>query len=605
MGDRIRVLPLVHGSADFALAVRDVMLEHRYDCVAVPLPPTFQEDVEAAVDRLPEVAAVCQVADDAGERCTYVPIDPCQGVIRALRIAKQERIRRAFIDLEIRDFRSEVSRYPDPYALKQLDPAQFAAAVLPATPAPEPESQRDLQARHMAHQLHRLELEHERILFLPSVMDWPWIRDAWLRRLPYPEERVEFSPIRTWPVDKDTLTFFLAELPWITNLYEEKRKRLTYEDRSLSIDGIKELLLEARDRVVRRRPSMQRRLSLTTMKLYLQYVRNLTLVSGYLRPDLATLVEAAKQVFGDEYAIELVETAKEYPSQPPATGSVIRMSPGRADLPEIGVHEMESRLPGSSVHWRSIELKRQPDEPDRERWSMTWNPHTQCSWPPEDSRIENFNLHVREQAKQLISNDLARVEKFSTSMKDGLDIRETLRNWHTGDLYVREMPPARGNVEVVVFLFDVPADAERYTWRTTWFAEHENESTLCFFATDFGEELIGPGVAQARYGGAFFLYPPRPIIDVWQDPAFRDTHTLEERLLAGAFAHSSERHVAIVAPCPLKATWRRLARRFGKQPILLPLSRFSTQTVDRLRTFHVLNGKEVRSYASEFIRRPE
>ncbi len=236
---------------------------------------------------------------------------------------------------------------------------------------------------------------------------------------------------------------------------------------------------------------------------------------------------------------------------------------------------------------------------------MRWDPHRQCSWPPEDSRIESFNSHVREQARQLLNQDLARVEEFTSSMKDGLDMRETLRNWHTGKLYVREYPPARGSVEIVVFLFEVPADPNTYRWRTTWYAEHQEESTLVFFASDFRDNLLGPGIAQATYGGAFFLFPPRPIPDIWVDPRLDEWTTLEERLLAGAFLHSEERHVCIVAPCPLKASWRRLARRFGKIPLHLPLGRFSRSTVDRLRNFHVLNGQEVRSYAARFIRNIE
>ena len=64
---------------------------------------------------------------------------------------------------------------------------------------------------------------------------------------------------------------------------------------------------------------------------------------------------------------------------------------------------------------------------------------------------------------QVIGQDLARTEKFTTSVQDGIDIRETLRNWHTGDLYVKVLPPSRGSIEVVVFLFDVPADPKRYT----------------------------------------------------------------------------------------------------------------------------------------------
>jgi hypothetical protein len=78
--------------------------------------------------------------------------------------------------------------------------------------------------------------------------------------------------------------------------------------------------------------------------------------------------------------------------------------------------------------------------------------------------------------------------------------------------------------------------------------------------------------------------------------------TLEERLLAAACLHSRERHVAVVAPRLPQPSWRRLARGLGRKLIHLPLSRFSGQTVERIRTFHVLNGKHVRSYAADFIR---
>ena len=46
----------------------------------------------------------------------------------------------------------------------------------------------------------------------------------------------------------------------------------------------------------------------------------------------------------------------------------------------------------------------------------------------------------------------------------------------------------------------------------------------------------------------------------------------------------------------------RLARRFGRKIVHVPLKRFGGQLLERLRTFHVLNGKEVRSYAADYIR---
>ena len=39
---RISVLPIIHGSGDFAVEVRRVMLSTNFDCLAVPLPPSFQ-----------------------------------------------------------------------------------------------------------------------------------------------------------------------------------------------------------------------------------------------------------------------------------------------------------------------------------------------------------------------------------------------------------------------------------------------------------------------------------------------------------------------------------------------------------------------------------
>jgi hypothetical protein len=114
--------------------------------------------------------------------------------------------------------------------------------------------------------------------------------------------------------------------------------------------------------------------------------------------------------------------------------------------------------------------------------------------------------------------------------------------------------------------------------------------------------MVGPGIAQAEYGGALFLFPPRPIDDIWTDPRLDAADTLEERLLAAALFHSLERHVALVSPRLPPASWRRLASRYGRKLVHLPLKRFSGQLIERLRCFHVLNGKEVRSYAADFIR---
>lgn len=608
LSSRTSVLPVLHGSGDFALEVRRRILAGSYDCIAVPLPPDFEDGVETAVGRLPQVHVVAQREGGVYREptaWTVVPVDPCQPVIAAVRTAVEQDIPRAYIDLEVDPFEEHALSLPDPYALKEVSLERFSAAVLTGLPAPEEGSQQMNRVRWMAYQLHNLELDYKRILCVVSLADWPWLKDAYTRRLDYPKSvAVPWAP-DVFRVQPDSLFFITGELPFITALYEHRRAEML-PDQTLAVDGVKALLLEAREQWIREHDLTSHWLTPQALSLYLTYVRNLTLLDRRLTPDLYTLALAAKQIGGDAFAVSLVDTARRYaPQRVPRPGihddPDLRIGMDRADFP-TGDASTKNRLKGVPTVWRTLPLRPSPPPEKKQEWRMQWDPFRQCSHPPEDTRIESFNSHVREQARQLIGQDLARSEKFTTSLKDGLDMRETLRNWHTGDIYVKELPPSRGDVEIVVFLFDSPCDPKKYPWKATWYAEHEEESTLCFFATNFAENIIGPGIGQAVYGGCSLLFPPRPIPDIWSDRRFRDFTTPQEHLLGAALYHSRERRVVLVAPHAPLPRWRRIARRYGKQIVHIPLRRFSLQTLDRLRTFHVLNGREVRSYAARYIR---
>ncbi|HZN36679.1 MAG TPA: hypothetical protein VFB80_22775, partial [Pirellulaceae bacterium] len=192
IGPRVTCLPVIHGSGDFALVVRRVMLERAFDCVAVPLPPSFQEAVERGIEMLPSPAIVTQAEapqfatewspqsdteerDDDEPAHSFVPIDPCQPVIAALRAAISEHIPRAYIDLETARFVPNTAVLPDAYALKKVAIEQFAAAVLPAIARPQETQVRD-RIVHMAQRLRQLERKYQSILLVCSVLDWPWIR---------------------------------------------------------------------------------------------------------------------------------------------------------------------------------------------------------------------------------------------------------------------------------------------------------------------------------------------------------------------------------------------------------------------------------------------
>ncbi len=707
LDQRTTILPIIHGSGQFAWLTRRFLLEHHFDCVAVSLPESFRECVEQAVLELPTPSIVIQrpissyestydaehdfrgsYDDDEAEGfddddesdegpTSYVPIDPCQGVIMAIRAAMGEHIPREYIDLETNHFQPFSTVMPDPYAVRHVKCETFAAAVLPSIPRPSDEQTRDRMS-YMAARLMELRERYNQILLVTSVLDWPWIREAHTllkrgagRSLDtFEHDHVE--PPQTYSVDPKTLLFLFGELPFITALYERARAQLE-DDENLQIDGVKELLIAAKQSYLEEFGNRARRVTPLLLSKCLQYVRNLSLMHRRMTPDMVTIVTACQQILGDQYALHVAETANRYiidresvddlgaeqtpPSDvdsshlplheqlddAPATASssswegndvftdasehehdksehqsefpwsVNGSSADGSAMITLGIDQgrfsdgeivsLVSRLPGPPLVWQSLSLQRRPTTDEKHRWEYNWNPYSQCSYPPEDDRIEMLRNRVCERAQAIMGQDLARTEKFTTSVKDGIDIRDTLRHWYEKQIYVRVIPPSRGKLDACLMLFDSPADPRNYPWRTTWFAEHQWESTLAFFASDFSKEMVGPGIGLGTYGGAMFLYPPVPIPDIWQDRRLNFTATLEERLIAAACLHSRCRQIALMSGLPPGAGWRRLARRFKKQLVHVPLTSFSDQEVQQLRMVHVLNGSEVRSYAADFIRK--
>ena len=143
---------------------------------------------------------------------------------------------------------------------------------------------------------------------------------------------------------------------------------------------------------------------------------------------------------------------------------------------------------------------------------------------------------------------------------------------------------------MLIILFDTEND-HLYPHHTVWFAEHDEESTLTFYGTDPMADLIGPGIARAKYGGLSLLYPPRPI----RNPFQTYTGTLAECLCYGACQNSEDKNIAVVSPHKPGINLKRIAQKFKKNLIWMPFAKFSSETLHQLRTFHVLNDKEVRS----------
>ncbi|MCL2183766.1 MAG: hypothetical protein FWB85_09895 [Chitinispirillia bacterium] len=610
----IEMLPVIHGKELFAREVRRLCSGQRFDCVAVDIPPAFQDDLSAAVDGLPLISAL--IAHEGhgvygDDECRYyIPVDPCDAMIEGVRQARQRRIPFYCVGAPELENLEPLPPLPDEYSVKKLGADAYAAlcgAVIGTAPEGCIEHG---QSKHIAAKLRRLRSQYKNILaIIPlklfktviSFLDSEEISDADLGI-----DTGYGYTVQTRYINPDHLFFALGELPFITAKTQMERQDPFAEPVEL-LDAVKELFTETRDNYFDDKEQAVQ-LSPVRIQTALTYLRNLTVMSGELTPSLIDIVEAAKGVGGNAYALRILKNAHYYPFLPIESGDTLvnigikRMSLIDDVYPGAGreVYRAVNLFRDKMIYWRRIDLKPDPSVMQKKKYRYSWDPYGMCSHTPEDTRIERFNSHARGKAMRVVTEHLARTEKFSSSVKDGIDIRETLRNWHTGSIYVKELPPAVTKLDTVIIIFDESHDG-RYQQRTTWYAEHEEESTLSFYATGTFEDLIGPGIARCTYGGVAMLFPPRNVPDIFRVAEEMGVTGCAEQLVTGSLVFSREKNVAYIAAKAPSVRLRAQAGRFKKHLVWIPLSTFSNETLSRLRRFHVLNGKNVRSWAAHFI----
>ena len=600
LGGSITVVPVLHGKAAFAQAVRKRCLDTPFDCIAVDLPEHFAPLLTGAIEALPVVHAL--VAREAGGPLYYLPIDPCDATIEAIRQSFQHHVPYRCVGYATCEPGRPLPPLPDEHAIQSLGFDAYSTLCLQAIAGEEPDRIDELHGRYIAWNLLRLKERFHSILAVIHLRHIPYVVRHFKRNVP-PNEAFPFPPVYTIidrPINPDHLYFALGELPFVTGKYERER----YDPLAEPFDPInclKDLFRETRD-VYPEKDTDTPILSPVRIQAALTFLRNLSVRSAGLLPSLFDIVEAAKGVGGNSYGLHILKNAKYYPWF---------SLDDRSEMLGIGIDRMRVPMWGITDHainlfrdhvlfWRSVSLRPDPSEERSKKYRYRWNPFGMCSHVPEDLTIERFNGTLRKKALKILVEDHARTEKFRTSVKDGIDIRDTLRFWHTGDIYIRELPPARGKIDTVIIIFDATHD-ERYPNRTTWYAEHPEESTLAFYASDPFERLIGPGIARCRYGGLSLLFPPRPIPDIFQLETGHALPNCAARLTLGGLLFSREKIVAFVARERPGAFLKNLARFYHKSLLWIPLSTFSQETVQKLRQFHILNGKTVRSWAARFI----
>jgi hypothetical protein len=597
--NQIRMVPVLHNRVEFALEVRKAFEAFRPHHVAVEYPDTLKDKVLAGVQRLPLLSVVYY--EEADGVFIYLPLEPTDGQVEAIRLGLSAGVPIHFVDRDTEGYLPDFSPMPDPYAVTRIGHFAYCQAYMSADRDHAVSPDDILREKTMSYRLQQLGKSGERVLFVGGLFHARRISDM----LDQPQTQVIGRRVRKGVglahLHGDSSREILGEMPYLAAAYERGRSGC------MDVDRLKmqmELIRAANEKYWR---TTKETLSRSQIRILNRFARNYALLTGNLAPSFYQLIVAARGAVDDNFAYEVWEKGSDYPWQTDQPGLPVLRLEGEdlfLDQKRIRFHRqmktLRTRLVPVPVRKKRRELR--PGE-----WRKDFKGISICSYPPEDVAVEGYGHYLRKKALEIKTEENTRIEPFACSLLDGLDIRETIREWvRGGAIYVREERPLKGKVGSVVMIFDPDypdrEGREDFPWRVTWLGEHTQESDMAFYSTPAGEVLDGPGISRCQYGGFMLSYPPLRVYDIWRDPFFQFARNKPERLLMAALDYSLERHVVYVAASPPSGWCQGMAARLGKRIIYLPIGTFSPVTVKNIRQFHVLDGHHVRRYAREYIR---
>ncbi|KPK26128.1 MAG: hypothetical protein AMK69_12690 [Nitrospira bacterium SG8_3] len=595
----VRLVPILHNRMEFAREVRRQFKEFRPDHVAIEYPSTLREKILQGIKRLPYLSVVHYEESDG--TFIYLLLEPTDGQIEAARLAFEHSIPIHFIDRDTEGYPLDLSPMPDPYALTKIGHFLFCQAYL-RKHRDDPRSLEDrLREKTMAYHLQQLSRRGERVLFVGGLYHLPGLIEV----LAQPQTEVIGRRLRKGVglahLHRDSSREIMSEMPFLAAKYEKSRSG---RDEEL-LDRLKannQVISTSRQNYWK---NSKEELSRSQVRVLNRFARNYALVSGGLVPNFYQLIVAARGAADDNFAYEVWDKGSDYPWQTETPGlPVLRLSGEDLFLDQKHIR-FHRRLKTFRRRLVPVPIRKKKRERIPGEWKRDFQGLFICSYPPEDVVVEGYGQYLQKKALEIKSEENSRIVPFATSMEDGLDIRQTIREWPTGPIYVKEGRPLKGKVGSVVVIFDPDLSdedgKEDFPWRVTWLGEHEQESDMAFYSTPAGEVMDGPGISRCQYGGFMLTYPPLRVYDIWKDPFFDVARNKPERLLMSAIDYSLEKHVVYVAATPPSGWCQSMASRLGKKIIYLPIGIFSPITLKRIRQFHVLDGHHVRKYAKHYI----
>jgi hypothetical protein len=603
---RFNYFPVVPGRLEFAIEVRRRILAARPDVVAVELPATLEQVYLAAVARLPQISVIFYNdthykprslgTDVDGLQSVYVPVEPADPFVEAIRTAQEIGAQVVFADPDSTERPHIPDVYPDTYALTSLPVGQYVDAY---RVYPQPRTAEIEQfAEGIAWKLQGAD-PSANVLVVISLNLLDPVLDAMERPQSEPERRrrEELQLVNPHP---DCLGEITLEYPYLQERYELYRVELAgvLDRRRVQFALLREAEKAYEVNTGDKMHAWQRR-------LLARYSRNLAMVNRDLTASLHDITISARSIVDENYAWDVWETASRYSAQQTSTDiETVNISGDEVWLNTRRIR-LRRRLASTKRRMGSMGLKRRKKEKVPGEWAAELDGNNICSYPPEDILIEGFGRFLKKKGKSILSEERSTVEPFTSSLLDGIDLRETIRNWHDGKVFVRNLQKIQGEVGSVIVIFDDDSanrgEDGKYNYMTTWLGEHQNESDMAFYSTYPFEHLVGPGIGRAEYGGFLMSLPARRMFDVWADPDYEFAESKAERLLLAGLDYSVQKYVVYVAAKPPRSIFRNVAARFGRTIVYIPIGQLSPVTMKKLRVVHVLDGYDKREKAKDYI----
>ena len=589
--------PVVPGRLEFAFRVRRFLLAVRPQVVAVELPTALEREYRTALGRLPKMSVLLiPPEDDDEDTATYIPVEPADPFVEALRTAIEIGAETIFLEPPTVEKPHVPGMYPDPFAIELIGIERYVEAY--RVHAHERTEAVRAHAAGMAWKLQGADPLASVCVVLSLNM-----LDAVLDAMEAPQDepimpRTKlFYSAELFNLHPDCLAEVTMEAPFYQERFEETRRG----DAQAGIDRFQwqmDLLRAAeKEYNIQTGEAVQSWQRLAMAK----FTRNLALVDGHLTPGVYDLALAARSIVDDNYAYEVWQMANRFSVQPAEDPPLETLNiSGEAVWLRTRKLRIRRRLPRIKQMWKLRGLKARKKEQFKGQWARETTGNAICSYPPEDLFIEDYGRFLKRYSKNVDSEERSRVEPFATSILDGIDFRETIRNWHKGKLFVREQGKFSGEIGALIIIFDEDR-ANRYGYVSTWLGEHQNESDMAFYSTFPFDHVVGPGIGRAEYGGLLMTLPPGRMYDVWSDPDYDAAETKPERLLMAGLDYSVERHVLYVAAKPPRSVFRHMAARMNRKIIYIPVGQLSPTKLKKIRVVHVLDSYARRSEAKQYI----